>query len=80
MADFNWGISILIAIVIGLIISLIIVLILKGKHKSVRAKTEANNYIIDGSFKLTGSNETFLYANVTHTPIPQDDNKGSGGR
>lgn len=75
---FNIGKNILIALVIGFIIALVIVLSMKGKLKSVRAKSSATDYVIPGSMNVTHSNEIFLYRHVTKTPRQQ--NKSGGGR
>lgn len=62
--------------VIGIVIGLIVVLIMRGQLKSVRNQNAAANYVIPGSFALTGSYELFLYRNVTRRAKPQ--NSGGG--
>ena len=59
---------------IGLIIALIIVGIMKRKLKTAVRQKEANNYVKDGSFRVTESYDQFLYSNVTQTRISRDDN------
>lgn len=71
--------AVIAALIIGALIALIVVSVMKSKHKSVRAKQEATNYMIPGSLNITNSKDTFLYVNVTHVPIPQNNNRGPGG-
>ena len=59
---------------IGLIIALIIVGIMKKKLKTAVRQKEANNYVKDGSFRVTESYDQFLYSNVTQTRISRDNN------
>lgn len=61
---------------VGITIGFVVVLILKGQLKSVRPQRSAANYIVDGSFNLTQSNEFFLYRNVTRV---QKSSSSSGG-
>lgn len=72
----------LICLAIGIVVGLIVVLILRGQLKSVRNQNAAANYVVPGSFALTGSYELFLYRNVTRTAKPQNNgsHSGSSGR
>ena len=70
----------------GIIIGLITVLIMKHGMKTTRAEAMANNYIRQGSFKLTNSRDIVLYSQVTRTKRSTDsgssgssDSGGSGG-
>ena len=72
-------ISIVIAIIVGALIALIVVSAMKGKHRSVIAKSEATSYMVPGSLNITGSRDTFLYHNVVAAPIPQNNGPRSGG-
>ena len=75
--SFNIFKNIIIALVIGFVIAFIIVMSMKGKLKTVRAKTGASDYVVPGSMNVTHSDERFHYRHVTRTPRQQ--NK-SGGR
>lgn len=63
------------AIVGGFIIALIVTGVMKGKLKSVHMARNANNYIREGSMKITGQSDIFLFVNVTKTPRPQNNEK-----
>lgn len=65
----------------GLIIGLITVLVMKGSMKTTRAESMANNYVRQGSFRLTNSRDIFLYSQVTRTKRSSDSSSGgsSGG-
>ncbi|MDO4380257.1 MAG: TPM domain-containing protein [Clostridia bacterium] len=62
---------------IGLIIALIVVGIMRRKLKTAVRQKEANNYVKDGSFRVTESYDQFLYSNVTQTKISRDNNDSS---
>lgn len=70
-----------IAVVIGLAIAFLYTNHLKSQLKTVRNKPSASDYVIPGSFGLTGQNDVFLYSNVKKTPKPKNNNNGgrSGG-
>lgn len=63
----------------GLLIGLITVLVMKSGMKTTRAETMANNYIRQGSFKLTNSRDIFLYSQVTRTKRASDTSSSGGG-
>ena len=63
----------------GLLIGLITVLVMKSGMKTTRAETMANNYIRQGSFKLTNSRDIFLYSQVTRTKRTSDTSTTSSG-
>lgn len=60
----------------GIITGLITVLIMKRQMKTTRTEAMANNYIKQGSFKLTDSRDIFLYSSVHRT---KRSSSGSGG-
>lgn len=58
----------------------------KGYAKKLRSsmdtaikRTEATEYINQGSFNVTQASDMFLYSNVTRTPIPTETRSGGGG-
>lgn len=63
----------------GLLIGLITVLVMKGSMKTTRAESMANNYVRQGSFKLTNSRDIFLYSQVTRTKRASDTSTTSSG-
>lgn len=63
----------------GLLIGLITVLVMKSNMKTTRAETMANNYVRQGSFKLTNSRDIFLYSQITRTKRASDTSSSSGG-
>ena len=68
---------ILISIAVGVIAALIVVGIMKGKLKTVKMQTSANNYLKNGSLNITDSSDIFLYSNVTRTAKPKNNDNGS---
>ena len=49
--------------------------ILRAQLKSVRWQNSAGSYVVENSFCLTGSQEQFLYENVTKIPRSSDNGK-----
>ena len=72
---------ILFAIIPAVLIGFITVSVMKSKLKSKRARLNASEYVVPGSFHLTRNTDTFLYRTVTKTEIPRDDDDhhSSGG-
>ena len=72
------GLRALIAAGVGLVIALIVFAVLMSQLKSVRVKREAQDYVREGSFHLTRSNDLFLYRTVDRRKIERDnDDHGS---
>ena len=70
-AGFDFKNAILISAGVALVVAFITVSILKGQLKSVRKQSGAGDYVKPGSFKLTRSNDFFLYRTVTKTERPK---------
>ena len=70
---------VLVCLAVGIVISLIVVSSMCAKHKSVRARREADNYVRDGSMNLTVSSDSFLYRNVSRSPRPKNTGSYRGG-
>lgn len=72
----------IVCIGIGVVVGLISVLVMKAQLKSVRPKGAASDYVVGGSFVLTGSNELFLFRNVSRVERVQSSSSrgGSSGR
>ncbi|MCL2864235.1 MAG: TPM domain-containing protein [Lachnospiraceae bacterium] len=70
--------DILLALVIGAVLATVITLGMRGQLKSVRSKTQANDYMRPGSLEIQVSRDTFLYRNVTRRERPRN-NSGGGG-
>ncbi len=68
-----------ISVIIGLIIAFLYTGFLKSQLKTVKSKPSASDYVIPGSFSLTGQRDVYLYSNVTKTPKPKNNNTGSRG-
>ena len=79
LEGFGWGMAIIIAVGIAAVITLIVISIMKKKHKSVAAGTEASNYLVPGSLSVTSSRDTFLYFTITKVPLPKNDNNNHSG-
>ena len=71
--------NIVISIVGGLLAALITMAILKGQLKSVRKAYYAQEYVIPGSFVMTGYSDMFINSHVNRTPRPRQTNGGPGG-
>lgn len=59
----------------GVVIGLIAVLVMKSNLRSVRFRSGAGEYVTPGSFRLTASQDIFLYKTVTRIEKPQNNNK-----
>lgn len=59
--DMTVGDCILISVVLGLIIGFVTVCVMKSKLKSVRSRTNAEEYVKDGSLNVTCGYEKFLW-------------------
>ena len=89
--SFDVGGSLLAAVIVGAVAALIVTLIWKGQLKSVRAKSAASDYLKPGSLHITGSQDLYLYSNVTrikrqqsssgtHVSSSGRSHSGGGGR
>jgi len=65
--------------VIGLVVAFIVTSVLKKQLRSVEKQRTANNFVKRGSFKVTLSQDLFLYKNVTKVRR-QSSSSGGGGR
>ena len=54
-----------IAAIAGLILAIAVTFILKGQLKSVRPQHNANSYVRNGSVRITGGREIFLYKSIS---------------
>lgn len=70
---------IFISLIAGFLIALIPMSILKSQLNTVRMQAGAASYQKQDSVRITGSQDLFLYRNVTKKPIPRDDTPRSGG-
>lgn len=77
-ASFPWVKRIIISLVIGAILAVLICIIIRAQLKSVAMKTNATDYVREGSLNITSQSDRFLYSNVTKTAKPKN-NSSSGG-
>lgn len=70
--------NILISLGISILITLIVMIILKKQLNNVKRNHFAGNYIVDGSFILTGFSDFFITRHVSRTPIPKNTNNNGG--
>lgn len=75
----HWILWAVVALIIGAVLGLIVTSAQKSRHKTVRSQTNATTYMREGSLNITNSTETFLYASIATTPIPQNNNRSGGG-
>lgn len=73
---FDYAIAFLICMGVGILTAVIVVVIMALKLKSVHAEGHAANYVKEGSFHLTRSNDVFLYRNIIKHPKPKDSDGG----
>lgn len=78
-ASFPWGTRILISLVIGIILAVIICFIIKSQLKSVAMKSNAADYVREGSLNITSQSDRFLYSHVTKTAKPKNNSSSGGG-
>lgn len=64
-------------LITGFIAALIIVSVLKAQLKSVSHKTEANEYLVEGSLCVTNQSDTFVTAHVSKTRREKSSGGGS---
>ena len=65
---------------LALVVAWLVTAILKGQLTSVQSRSDAREYMKDGSFKLTNSQDLFLYRNVSKVPRPKPTSSSSGFR
>ena len=70
---------IIINIAVGLIIGCVIVSSMKSKHTTVKSETRAFNYLREGSFRLTHSNDRFINSQLSRVRKPEPQNRAPGG-
>ena len=69
--------SLVISLIVALVIAFIVIKSIQGKYKPVRFKSNASDYLVEGSLQLTGAYENFLYSNVSQTA--KSDSSSGGG-
>ena len=72
-------IGILIGVGIGLLAAIIVTLVLRSQLTSVAFEHGASNYEVQGSFRLTRSQDIFLFRNVKKTRKSSDSGGGHTG-
>lgn len=65
--------------IVALVIGLITSFSLKGQLKTVRKKQSASSYVTEGSFRLTRSQDIYLYTNTVRRKIETNNGGGHGG-
>lgn len=63
----------------GLLVTILVLVILFRQLKSVGTKNRAQEYIREGSFRVTRANDLFLYRTMSRHRIERDHGSGSGG-
>ena len=76
-APFEFFTTLIISLVIGFVVALIVTLIMRGKLKSVRAKSEAADYLKKDSLNITVARDIFLYRQVTRTQKAESSSSSS---
>ena len=64
---------------LGVIVSLFRNMRLKSNMKTVRYKSQARDYIRQGSMEVTESRDRYLYRTLNRIPIARDDDEPKGG-
>lgn len=81
--SFDVGGALIIALIIGSVVALIVTMIWRSQLKSVRFKAAASDYLKPGSLNITGSQDLYLYSNVSKVKRQQTSSSGhisSSGR
>lgn len=73
------GISLVFCSLIGFLTGKVKVARERGKLKSVRYATEANNYLKNGSLNIRRNRATFLFTDVSRVYSPEKKSEGGGG-
>lgn len=68
----------MLAAFVAALVTLVVYFVLRGQLKSVAVEHFARNYVVDRSFRITGYSDMFITSNVTRSPRPKDDDRGSG--
>lgn len=71
--------AILPALAIALLIAFIVTMVLKSGMKTVKQNPLANNYIKNGSFKLTNSRDIYLYSHTSKVRRETSSSSSGGG-
>lgn len=66
------------ALIVGVIVALAVCLPMRSQLNSARMQVNAGNYIRQGSFRVTGARDLYLYKRVSRTRISSDSSSGSG--
>lgn len=72
----------IILIVIAVVIAVVITMVLKSKMNTAVAKRDADDYVVNGSFRLDGSRDVFIGTHTSRRALPQNNNTnrpGGGG-
>ena len=65
-----------ISLAVGLVLAFIVVGCMKAKLKTVRFQPAASSYVKSGSMNVTDSSDLFLYATVSRTEKPKNNDSG----
>ena len=68
------GTAVVVVLVIALIAAIVVVSVMKSKLKIAKRQHGADNYIREGSFKLTARHDHFLYETVSRRKIEKKEN------
>ncbi len=73
--------SFFLSLIIGAVVAGISVLIMRTGMNTKRSQRGAADYLVQGSYRLNGQRDIFLYSNVTkrERPQPSSSNHGGGG-
>lgn len=74
---------VLVSLLIGASVGGIVILVMRGQMNTARAQTNAQNYLVNGTYQLKKHADIFLYSRVTRIRIPQNNgsstHRSSGG-
>lgn len=78
-SSFDLGKNLVISIIVGVVAALITVLGMIAKLKTVGKKTNASDYVRQGSMVINERRDIFLYRTVRRIPKPKNTSSGKGG-
>ena len=65
-----------VSLIAGIVIAIVVRSMIKSKYKPVKFNANAQDYLVNGSLKLTNQYDHFLYVNVSRVRKANDSSKG----
>ena len=69
----------IVLIIIAVIVAVVITMLLKSKMNTAVARHDADDYVVQGSFRLDGSRDVFIGTHTSRRALPQNNNNNRPG-